>query len=67
MTWHDGGTFADFLTELYETRYTGQLVLDVFNGVPRSVRPPGPKVTFAPPVSREKVDKRREVVDALTV
>jgi hypothetical protein len=59
-------SFAEFLAELYAARFTGKLEIDVFNGVPRAVALPGPKVTFAAPV-KQKVDKRDKLADAVTV
>lgn len=60
-------SFADFLAELYDSRFTGKIELDVLNGVPRAVRLPGPKVEFASPVSSKKVDKREQFVETVGV
>lgn len=35
-------SFADFLTQLYDARYSGQVVLHCENGVPRVVEIPQP-------------------------
>ncbi len=60
-------SFGEFLDELYASRFTGTITLDVFNGVPRAVALPGPKVAFARPVKRKEFDKRTEVADAVSV
>ena len=60
-------TFATVLEELYHSRFTGTITIHVLNGLPRAIELPGPKVELARPVSSKKVDKHREVSDAVAV
>lgn len=56
-------SFPELLEELYKSRYTGKVVLDVFNGTPRGFELPGPRVQF----DRAPLDKSPEVPEAISV
>lgn len=60
-------TFVEWVQSIYAQRYTGKITIDFFNGVPRAWERSGPRELFAEPPGTQKVDKRENPRDALTV